>query len=96
MKLAQTEISLPQCEKGIGDVILSADSPRLIDGVKCADSTLWPDDRGYFLEVQRAGLGFERALPERDHPDFRRIELPRASSRHSTFIAIRPIAGLRP
>ena len=46
-----------ECEKGIGDVILAPDSPKLIEGVKCAPLTLWPDDRGYFLEVQRFGEG---------------------------------------
>ena len=54
---AGIEIALPQCEKGIGDVILAPDSSKLIDGVQCAPLALWPDDRGYFLEVQRAGFG---------------------------------------
>jgi len=54
---------LPHCEKGIGDVILAPDSPRLIDGVKCAPLSLWPDDRGYFVEVQRAGLGLNAHFP---------------------------------
>lgn len=58
------EIELPVCEKGIGDVILSTDSPKLIDGVKCAPLTLWPDDRGYFLEVQRMGVGLAAAFPK--------------------------------
>ncbi len=56
-------ISLPECEKGIGDVILKPDSPKLIDGVRCAPIALWPDDRGYFFEVQRAGLGLNSHFP---------------------------------
>jgi dTDP-4-dehydrorhamnose 3,5-epimerase len=54
---APVEIRIPQCERGIGDVILSPDSPKLIAGVKCAPIAVWPDDRGYFLEVQRIGHG---------------------------------------
>ena len=60
----QTEISIPQCEKGIGDVILAADSPKLISGVQCAPIALWPDDRGYFLEVQRMGYGLAAHFPK--------------------------------
>lgn len=56
-------ISLPQCERGIGDVILTPDSPKLIDGVKCSVVSLWPDDRGYFMEVQRAGEGLSGHFP---------------------------------
>ena len=54
---------LPQCEKGIGDVILSPDSQKLIAGVMCARFELWPDDRGYFLEVQRIGRGLAAHFP---------------------------------
>ena len=43
-----------QCEKGIGKVILRPDSPDLIAGVKIQPVALWPDDRGYFLEVARS------------------------------------------
>jgi len=50
-------LSVPSCEKGLGNVILSATSPDLIDGVKIAAYSLWPDDRGYFLEVLRMGQG---------------------------------------
>jgi dTDP-4-dehydrorhamnose 3,5-epimerase len=48
---------IPECERGIGQVILSADSPKLIEGVKVNPYALWPDDRGYFLEVLRLGNG---------------------------------------
>ncbi len=57
MTIAQISVTIPKCEKGIGDVILAPDSPKLIEGVKCAPVALWPDDRGYFLEVQRLGQG---------------------------------------
>jgi dTDP-4-dehydrorhamnose 3,5-epimerase len=52
-----SQLATPQCEKGIGDVILSPESPKLIDGVKVSSFPLWPDDRGYFLEVMRIGNG---------------------------------------
>jgi dTDP-4-dehydrorhamnose 3,5-epimerase len=60
----QTEISIPQCEKGIGDVIVAIDSPKLIAGVRLAPIALWPDDRGYFLEVQRIGEGLAADFPK--------------------------------
>ena len=50
-------IATPSCTPGIGDVILSPDSPKLIDGVRVSPYALWPDDRGYFLEVVRIGNG---------------------------------------
>lgn len=52
-----SQLSTPHCDQGIGDVILSTESPRLIDGVKVSAFPLWPDDRGYFLEVIRIGNG---------------------------------------
>src|SRR5436190_14541660 len=52
-----SHLAVPQCDKGIGDVILSPESPKLIEGVKVAAFPLWPDDRGYFLEVLRVGNG---------------------------------------
>ena len=51
------EIGTPSNTHGIGDIILSPDSPKLIDGVRVAPYPLWPDDRGYFLEVLRIGHG---------------------------------------
>jgi dTDP-4-dehydrorhamnose 3,5-epimerase len=57
------ELGYPECAKGIGSVILSPASPDLIDGVKIEALTLWPDDRGYFLEVQRTGKGLAAAFP---------------------------------
>jgi dTDP-4-dehydrorhamnose 3,5-epimerase len=59
----QLELVLPECEKGIGSVISAPDSPHLIRGVRVAPLTLWPDDRGYFLEVQRLGQGLAAQFP---------------------------------
>ncbi len=57
-------IDIPVCDSGIGDVITSVESTRLIEGVRCAPIAIWPDDRGYFLEVQRAGLGLVSQFPK--------------------------------
>ena len=54
---AALRLKLPDCERGIGDVITSPQSPKLIDGVKATAVPLWPDDRGYFMEVLRVGQG---------------------------------------
>jgi dTDP-4-dehydrorhamnose 3,5-epimerase len=50
-------LAVPLAEKGIGKIIVKPDSADLIDGVRIAPYALWPDDRGYFLEVLRAGQG---------------------------------------
>jgi dTDP-4-dehydrorhamnose 3,5-epimerase len=50
-------LETPQCERGIGKVILAPDSPDRIAGVEITPLRLWPDDRGYFLEVARFGQG---------------------------------------
>ena len=47
-------------------------SPDLIDGVRVQPFALWPDDRGYFLEVQRIGHGLAAAFPAGDHADLGR------------------------
>jgi dTDP-4-dehydrorhamnose 3,5-epimerase len=63
--LTGAAIEIPKCgHHGIGDVILSPDSPKLIADVKCAPFAIWPDDRGFFLEVQRAGLGLNGHFPK--------------------------------
>jgi dTDP-4-dehydrorhamnose 3,5-epimerase len=62
-RAAGLDLVLPVCEKGIGSVILKADSPQLIEGVRIEPMTLWPDDRGYFLEVQRLGRGLAAHFP---------------------------------
>ena len=57
-------IEIPTCERGIGDVIVTPDSAELIEGVRCAPLAAWPDDRGYFVEVQGAGLGLVSEFPK--------------------------------
>jgi len=57
------ELDTPACSKGIGNVILKSDSPDLIDGVRVLPGALWPDDRGYFLEVARMGQGLAAEFP---------------------------------
>jgi dTDP-4-dehydrorhamnose 3,5-epimerase len=50
-------LEVPRSEKGIGAVILAPDSPERIAGVEITPFRLWPDDRGYFLEVARLRQG---------------------------------------
>ena len=40
------ELAIPQCEKGLGALINSPQSPDLIDGVRIQPLALYPDDRG--------------------------------------------------
>jgi dTDP-4-dehydrorhamnose 3,5-epimerase len=56
-------ISIPSNEKGIGKVIARADSPDLIDGVRIQPLALYPDDRGYFLELARLGQALTADFP---------------------------------
>ncbi len=56
-------LEIPICEAGIGAVIQSPDSADLIDGVTVQPFPLWPDDRGYFLEVARIGRGLPADFP---------------------------------
>ncbi len=60
---ALSEIRIPNCERGIGKIILKADSADLISGVRVQPIPLWPDDRGYFLEVARFGQGLVDQFP---------------------------------
>ena len=57
------ELVYPECPKGIGSVIASPTSAGLIEGVRIEPLALWPDDRGYFLEVQRMGRGLAAHFP---------------------------------
>ena len=57
------DLITPACQHGIGKVILAADSPDLIDGVRVSAMQLWPDDRGYFLEIARMGKGLPSGFP---------------------------------
>jgi dTDP-4-dehydrorhamnose 3,5-epimerase len=49
------ELTVPVAHPGIGTVILSPTSSDLIHGVEIKAFPIWPDDRGYFLEVARLG-----------------------------------------
>ena len=51
------ELEVPVAQQGIGKVILSPTSPDLIADVVAKPYPLWPDDRGYFLEIARLGQG---------------------------------------
>lgn len=53
----QLVLEFPNNEKGIGKLIQSATSLDLIEGVRVTPYALWPDDRGYFLEVARITQG---------------------------------------
>lgn len=57
------ELVYPDCPQGIGSLIASPSSPDLIEGVRIEPLALWPDDRGYFLEVQRTGRGLVAHFP---------------------------------
>lgn len=48
--------------RGLGEVIVAERSERLIQGVGIAPLQFWPDDRGYFLELLRAGQGLSAGL----------------------------------
>ena len=57
------ELAYPNNQKGLGAVILSPESPDLIEGVRVQPFPIYPDDRGYFLEVQRIGRGLTAGFP---------------------------------
>ena len=56
-------IASPVCKAGIGNIIRTPESPELIDGVRVKPYDLWPDDRGYFLEVARLLQGLAAEFP---------------------------------
>lgn len=56
------EIAMPRCERGIGAVITSPGSDKLIAGVRVEPIAVWPDDRGVFMEVLRVGHGLAGAF----------------------------------
>jgi dTDP-4-dehydrorhamnose 3,5-epimerase len=58
------KIATPTCQKGIGQVILKADSTDLIAGVRIQPYPVFPDDRGYFLEIARIGQGLAAGFPK--------------------------------
>jgi dTDP-4-dehydrorhamnose 3,5-epimerase len=57
------ELTIPVGEPGIGKVILSPASGDLIAGVEVKPFPVWPDDRGYFLEIARLGQGLVERFP---------------------------------
>ena len=57
---ASIPLEIPRCSPGIGSLILAPESDDLIQGVRVAPYPLWPDDRGYFLEVMRTARGLPR------------------------------------
>ena len=58
-----TSIETPHCEPGIGRILRTADSKDRIEGVEIQPYDLWPDDRGYFLEVTRLRQGLAADFP---------------------------------
>lgn len=52
-----------QNQKGIGSIILKPDSPDLIEDVKIQPFPLYPDDRGYFMEIHRLQRGLAADFP---------------------------------
>lgn len=56
-------IATPTCEPGIGSIIRTPADAALIAGVIVRPFDLWPDDRGYFLEVARLGQGLSAGFP---------------------------------
>jgi dTDP-4-dehydrorhamnose 3,5-epimerase len=61
--LPDLELAVPECPHGIGNVIASLASKDLIAGVVLSPFSIYPDDRGYFLEVQRMGAGPAAGFP---------------------------------
>lgn len=55
--LGGLQLALPECQKGLGELIGSPASKDLIDGVRVQPVSVYPDDRGYFLEIHRMGRG---------------------------------------
>ena len=57
------DLAVPECARGLGSVILDPQSADLIEGVRAEPFPIYPDDRGYFLEVQRLGRGLTEVFP---------------------------------
>jgi dTDP-4-dehydrorhamnose 3,5-epimerase len=56
-------LAFPLCDPGIGKVITNPASKDLIAGVVIEPVAAWPDDRGVFFEVARAGRGIISSFP---------------------------------
>src|SRR5450432_700657 len=58
---------LRRSEKTLGKIIARHDSADLIDGVKIEPLQVYPDDRGFFMELARLGKGLAaQMVPEGD------------------------------
>jgi len=57
------ELAIPECPLGIGSLIGALEAGDRISGVELAPLAIHPDDRGYFLEVQRLGQGLAHSFP---------------------------------
>ncbi len=56
--LSAAGLAIPECSsKSIGTLATPSNHSSLIEGVVMQPLTLWPDDRGWFLEVLRMGQG---------------------------------------
>jgi dTDP-4-dehydrorhamnose 3,5-epimerase len=63
---------LRRSEKTLGKIITKPDSADLIDGVRIEPLNVYPDDRGFFMELARLGKGLAtQMVPEGD----RRIQV---------------------
>lgn len=60
---APVTIAIAPSEPGIGQLINAPDSSHLIAGVRIQPFAVWPDDRGYFLEVIRMKQGLAADFP---------------------------------
>ena len=87
------KLKLPECSLGVGDLITSLQSPKMIHGVKTAMVPLWPDDRGYFMEVLRVGQGLAAGFDPATTQVSSALSYPEGPLRRSTFISIRLTAG---
>jgi dTDP-4-dehydrorhamnose 3,5-epimerase len=56
---------LRRSEKSLGNIIIKPDSSDLIEGVKIEPLSVYPDDRGFLMELARLGKGLAASmLPE--------------------------------
>jgi dTDP-4-dehydrorhamnose 3,5-epimerase len=76
---------LRRTEKTIGKIIAKPDSIDLIEGVKIEPLEIYPDDRGFFMELARLGKGLAtQMVPQGD----RQIQVSFALSYPGTIKAI--------
>jgi dTDP-4-dehydrorhamnose 3,5-epimerase len=58
---------LRRTEKSLGKIIAKADSPDLIEDVRIEPLQVYPDDRGFFMELARLGKGLAtKMVPDGD------------------------------